>query len=476
MEQSHKAKITLSLIAASFAVLASLMVAQAFTGPDNPGGVGAGAVSSDTANNVTVGREQTIGSTKLSVVATSTSASNYAFQVFQPNLTSIFWVRNDGEVSIPGALTVGTFTGVSNAGNISSGEFGANTGGGNYSFPASVSIGTAASSAPLHVYRATSGDNLQLALFNKQGTGYGSAYITVQDGSGITQIESNSGGSGPFRFGSYADSVISNPYVGAGPYGSIHLATAGTTRLTVMGGTGATAGYVGIGDTTPSTKLDVSHSVNGFSGIRVNNPNSGGSTTSGIEFYNASNNMARLYSERATNHLVIQNQQGVGNILFKVNAGAITALTLNNDGTGVFVGDLSVPDDSYAAGWDGSLEVPTKNAVFDKIEAGNGVTTAGNVSSGEFGSNTGGGNYTFPTSVKLGPGVGTDSTAGLWWNNSATDYSITRTAGTWSSPNYQQLNIKFGTGIILDPGGSYGKSYVEIPRGGLRVTGGKLGI
>lgn len=31
-------------------------------------------------------------------------------------------------------------------------------------------------------------------------------------------------------------------------------------------------------------------------------------------------------------------------------------------------GDLTVPDEAYGAGWNGSLEVPTKNAVYDKIE------------------------------------------------------------------------------------------------------------
>lgn len=31
--------------------------------------------------------------------------------------------------------------------------------------------------------------------------------------------------------------------------------------------------------------------------------------------------------------------------------------------------DISVPDEAYGAGWNASLEVPTKNAVFDKIEA-----------------------------------------------------------------------------------------------------------
>jgi hypothetical protein len=32
-------------------------------------------------------------------------------------------------------------------------------------------------------------------------------------------------------------------------------------------------------------------------------------------------------------------------------------------------GNISVPDEAYGAGWNGSTEVPTKNAVYDKIEA-----------------------------------------------------------------------------------------------------------
>lgn len=44
---------------------------------------------------------------------------------------------------------------------------------------------------------------------------------------------------------------------------------------------------------------------------------------------------------------------------------------------GTFTGDISVPDEAYWAWWNGSLEVPTKNAVYDKIETmwGGGSTT-----------------------------------------------------------------------------------------------------
>jgi hypothetical protein len=42
---------------------------------------------------------------------------------------------------------------------------------------------------------------------------------------------------------------------------------------------------------------------------------------------------------------------------------------INITGTGAFSGDVTVPDEAYhATDWNGSLEVPTKNAVRDKVE------------------------------------------------------------------------------------------------------------
>lgn len=43
-----------------------------------------------------------------------------------------------------------------------------------------------------------------------------------------------------------------------------------------------------------------------------------------------------------------------------------------------FTGDILVPDEAYGAGWNGSAEVPTKNAIYDKIET---LPTVGGVSS-----------------------------------------------------------------------------------------------
>lgn len=63
-----------------------------------------------------------------------------------------------------------------------------------------------------------------------------------------------------------------------------------------------------------------------------------------------------------------------------------------------------------------------------------------------------------------------------WHNPSPTAYGLHRTAGAWTAPDYQQLRLGWSTGIILDGGTAYGKSYVDIQGNGLRVTSGNVGI
>ena len=53
--------------------------------------------------------------------------------------------------------------------------------------------------------------------------------------------------------------------------------------------------------------------------------------------------------------------------VINLNNGDVT-LTHGSNVVTVAGGDLAVPDDAYAAGWNGSANVPTKNAVYDKIE------------------------------------------------------------------------------------------------------------
>jgi len=70
----------------------------------------------------------------------------------------------------------------------------------------------------------------------------------------------------------------------------------------------------------------------------------------------------------------------------------------------------------------------------------------------------------------------TNATGIGWWNGDPTMYGIYRSAGGWDAPNYQQLNLAWQTGIVLNPGTLYGKSYVDVQGSGLRVTSGNVGI
>lgn len=95
------------------------------------------------------------------------------------------------------------------------------------------------------------------------------------------------------------------------------------------------------------------------------------------------------------------------------------------------------------------------------------------------GGNLGLGVYNPISNITLPDPSSSTGTIGIAWNNSTTEqYSLCKTAGSWTAPDYQQLRMTWQTGIILDPGYQYGKSYVEIPRGGLKVSQirGNLGI
>jgi hypothetical protein len=57
--------------------------------------------------------------------------------------------------------------------------------------------------------------------------------------------------------------------------------------------------------------------------------------------------------------------------------GGDAGMTYNKTTNVLTVGDVEVTDEAYGAGWNGSLEVPTKNAVYDKIETIGGGTPGG---------------------------------------------------------------------------------------------------
>lgn len=55
--------------------------------------------------------------------------------------------------------------------------------------------------------------------------------------------------------------------------------------------------------------------------------------------------------------------------ILNLRADGVEKLVLNSNGTATFAGDVTVPDEVYGVGWNASLEVPTKNAVYDKVDA-----------------------------------------------------------------------------------------------------------
>lgn len=76
---------------------------------------------------------------------------------------------------------------------------------------------------------------------------------------------------------------------------------------------------------------------------------------------NNGNNFAR-YADNGTG-------TGTSIALFSTNNNFIVGSTTDNGARGQFNGDVTVADEAYdATAWNGSLEVPTKNAVRDKIE------------------------------------------------------------------------------------------------------------
>jgi len=136
--------------------------------------------------------------------------------------------------------------------------------------------------------------------------------------------------------------------------------------------------------------------------------------------------------------------QGDGNVLKLENSGNRTDVELLecvSSGTTRFV---------VKAG--GNVGIGTSSPAQKLHVAGNIAVTAGN-------------------SILIGTSTIADNqNGGINWHVTNNEYYIRRTAGTWVSPNYQQLEINWPTGIVMKPGSAYGKSYVDI-QGRIVVNG-----
>jgi hypothetical protein len=242
------------------AVLALPGWVGAFVGPTGSAGSGSGKIATDAAGNLGI-NAAVDSATKLLLKASSTSASEYSLRVLQSDgSTPLFIIRNDGKVGIGGnvsstllavggntwvngALTAttlsGSLTGTLNASNISAGAFASSTGGGNFSFPGNVGIGTTGPGVKLDVQ----GGQLRVNNLNIISTAGTDAIIQTQ-GTEPLYLNRDVGGDIIFFHGNSARNFIVRP---GGVSGASLMVTAG--------------GNVGIGTTTPAYLLHVNGDV-----------------------------------------------------------------------------------------------------------------------------------------------------------------------------------------------------------------------
>jgi len=120
---------------------------------------------------------------------------------------------------------------------------------------------------------------------------------------------------------------------------------------------------------------------------------------------------------------------------------AVSDANIIPEAGGTFTGDISVPDEAYGVGWNGSAEVPTKNAVYDKIEAIGGVAGTLNVNTTAVGNVTTGEDDLITYSV-TGNTLGANS-----------DYLSFEAAGIFAATiNNKRIKVKFGATTLFDTG------------------------
>lgn len=102
--------------------------------------------------------------------------------------------------------------------------------------------------------------------------------------------------------------------------------------------------------------------TNQLIGINVNGEMEFGPTSSGVKVSGFSAGYISFKGYGNTNNEELQfDFESIANTVSVVTTTGVTTFAFNSI-------DVTVPDEAYGAGWNGSLEVPTKNALYDKIE------------------------------------------------------------------------------------------------------------
>jgi hypothetical protein len=252
-------------------------------------------------------------------------------------------------------------------------------------------------------------------------------------------------------------------------------------------------GNVGVGTNSPGFSLDVHGTANvgALTATSISGPLSGNADTAtaletartigGVSFDGSGNidlpgvntTGNQNTSGNAATATALETARTIGGVSFDGTAnidlpGVNTTGNQNTSGNAATATALETARTIGGVSFDGTanIDLPGVNTSGNQDTTGNAdtATTATNQSGGTVNATTG----AFSGNVTLSGGkliasssVTTDSTSGIMWHSSG--YSITRTSGAWSSPNYQQLLIKWNTGMILDvAGGTYGRSYVGV--------------
>ena len=363
-----------------------------------------------------------------------------------------------GSLNVTGAITGGTMTGTLGAGNVSAGAFASNTGGGNFSFPGNVGIGTTnpGFKLDLNLGSVTSNSNIGYNVFADTTSNVGYSGYNLQ------LNNSSANASGYLRLSRTSGTAYLGMEIASQSRDGIRFLTDDTTPTEAMRINAS--GNVGIGTTAPSSKLHVvapdGTNIGGYkynfildaqdgnvvdgNGLLVKGgANNALGTSFAVQDYSGGTNLmvtglgnvgigttnpkTRLQVNEtalsnsptlgtATGSMVVGEVNGAYGLNIGVggsgntwiqsqrfdNATSTYNIVLNPLGGNVGIG--TTDPGVYKLNVNGNTNITGTLNVTGAITGGamTGTLAAGNVSAGAFASNTGGGNFSFPGNVGIG--------------------------------------------------------------------------